>query len=115
MYRIRPVARHKTEHPTHSQPLAIGIAMHRTTLLGILLFTAACGGGMMPEYNPMGAPISTKKVVTKSEPATLIAGDGSACAVSPDRFEGTRVGDFVRCSWRGGSGAAIANITSRAQ
>ncbi|MDQ6885687.1 MAG: hypothetical protein M3068_00195 [Gemmatimonadota bacterium] len=41
-----------------------------------------------------------KEVVTKQEPHTLLALDGTFCDVSPDRFKDTRVGARVQCEWR---------------
>lgn len=66
----------------------------------------------MPGNYPFGAPVSTKKVMAKSEPASLIAEDASTCTVSPDRFQRTGIGDLVRCSWCGGSGAARLLLTN---
>ncbi len=69
-----------------------------------LLLLAGCapGTGLGPQPDRFGGAVSTKQVVTKRAPETLLAEDGSACRVSPDRFAGTAVGDLVRCAWRRG-------------
>jgi hypothetical protein len=42
----------------------------------------------------------TKKVVTKREPDTLIAEDGTICRVSAERYRETRVGAAAYCNWQ---------------
>ena len=42
----------------------------------------------------------TKKVMTKREPETLLAEDGTICRVSPDRFRATKSGSAVLCNWQ---------------
>jgi hypothetical protein len=44
-----------------------------------------------------------KRVVTKQEPSTLIAQDGTVCRVSPDRFKDTKVGRDTTCEWQLGN------------
>jgi hypothetical protein len=40
-----------------------------------------------------------KQVVGKIEPQSLEADDGSVCRTSRDRFERTRTGKWIACSW----------------
>jgi hypothetical protein len=42
----------------------------------------------------------TKKVVAKTPPETLNAGDGTICRVSPDRFRDTALEALVHCNWQ---------------
>jgi hypothetical protein len=75
--------------------------------LGLLLLAAVECAGRYVEPNPGGgvavksAQVGwyTKKVATKQEPATLLAGDGTICRVSPDRFRATKSGAMVLCNW----------------
>lgn len=46
---------------------------------------------------------ATKRVITKQEPSTLIAQDGTVCRVSPERFKDTRVGRETVCEWQLGN------------
>ena len=46
---------------------------------------------------------STKRVLTKQEPSTLIAQDGTICRVTPDRFKDTQVGRDTACDWQPGN------------
>jgi hypothetical protein len=74
--------------------------------LGLLLSSSACAGRYV-EPNPTGGVVVksarigwyTKKVVTKQEPETLLAEDGTICRVSPDRFRATKFGSMVLCNW----------------
>jgi hypothetical protein len=45
--------------------------------------------------------LARKVVSSKEAPASLIADDGSRCAVSASRFEEMQVGDKVWCLWSG--------------
>jgi hypothetical protein len=40
-----------------------------------------------------------KPVNGKEEPHTLIARDGTTCTVSKEKFESTRIGTSVWCTW----------------
>ena len=46
---------------------------------------------------------ATKRVLTKQEPSTLIAQDGTICRVAPDRFKDTQVGRDTLCDWQPGN------------
>ena len=48
------------------------------------------------------AHIAGKTVVRKDGPNILVAGDGSICVVSQERFDKTEVGMKALCGWRGG-------------
>jgi hypothetical protein len=85
----------------------------RTAALGVLalaLATAAAGacsrGGMRVGGGGVGATTvrtgpGTKQIVAKRPPSLLLAGDGTGCDVSPDRFRDTKEGDLVSCpDWR---------------
>jgi hypothetical protein len=83
--------------------------MRRLTVFPTLLILAATacahpprvlpGGGVGYQSNPeLGW--HTKAIVSKREPETLFANDGTICRVSPDRFRDTAVGAVVRCNWQ---------------
>jgi hypothetical protein len=42
----------------------------------------------------------TKAVLTKKEPDTLLADDGTICRVPADRFKGTAVHTLAYCNWQ---------------
>jgi hypothetical protein len=74
--------------------------------LGLLLTSATCARPFV-EPNPGGVTVKsarlgwyTKKVITKREPETLLAEDGTICRVSPDRFRATKSGSAVLCNWQ---------------
>lgn len=79
----------------------------RLVLLGIGFGLAAGCPGRHVEVGPGGVIASSretgwyrKKVVTKQEPETLLAEDGTICRVSPDRYKATRIGTVVYCNWQ---------------
>jgi len=43
---------------------------------------------------------STKRIVTKQPPETLVAEDGTVCRVSPDRYKDTDLKALVQCDWQ---------------
>jgi hypothetical protein len=45
---------------------------------------------------------ATKRVLSKQNPETLIAEDGTVCRVAPDRYAGTEVKAMVYCDWQPG-------------
>ena len=61
----------------------------------------APGGGVTVEHTRLGW--ATKRVLTKQEPSTLIAQDGTICRVSADRFKDTQVGRDTSCDWQPGN------------
>lgn len=74
-----------------------------TAALGLILISGChAGSGLAPQRDSIGATVSTKEVVAKRAPETLIASDGTTCGVSPDRFATAGVGQMVRCPWRPG-------------
>jgi hypothetical protein len=73
-----------------------------------ILFVAACRlngpvigqtAGSRPTREPVLASEVTLEVISKRDPDTLIAPDGSNCRVAPDVFASTRVGSMFRCRW----------------
>lgn len=59
------------------------------------------------EASPHGAVIRnartglyTKEVLTKKEPDTFLADDGTFCRVPADRFKDTAVRTLVYCNWQ---------------
>ena len=60
-------------------------------------------GGVRVEKTRLGW--ATKRVLTKQEPSTLIAQDGTICRVSSDRFKDTQVGRDTSCDWQPGNPA----------
>lgn len=46
---------------------------------------------------------ATKRVLTKQEPSTLIAQDGTICRVTAERFKSTEIGRDTECNWQPGN------------
>ncbi len=44
--------------------------------------------------------IASKRVAAKEPPVTLVAEDGSRCAVTESKYDNARIGDTVFCAWR---------------
>jgi len=87
--------------------------MRRVTLflaanMGAALLVSGCGSRPpVIEPAPHGAVVTsarigmyTKAVMTKKEPDTLLADDGTICRVSPDRFRDTAAHTLVYCNWQ---------------
>ena len=55
--------------------------------------------GSRPTRDPVLASEVTLEVMTKRDPETLIAPDGSTCRVAPDVYGSTRIGSMFRCRW----------------
>lgn len=76
--------------------------------VGIAVLFSGCGGRPpVIEATPNGAVVRsarigvyTKAVLTKKEPDTLLADDGTICRVPPDRFRDTAVNSLVYCNWQ---------------
>jgi hypothetical protein len=45
---------------------------------------------------------ATKRVISKQNPETLVADDGTVCRVAPDRYASTEVKAMVSCNWQPG-------------
>jgi hypothetical protein len=80
--------------------------MRGALLLILLGATPACPGRHIA-VGPGGVVASSrqigwyrKKVITRQEPETLLAEDGTICRVSPDRFAATKIGAVVYCNWQ---------------
>jgi hypothetical protein len=56
-------------------------------------------GTMATSPEPALATETTREVLTKRAPDTLIARDGSSCRVGPTVYEATAVGTQFRCPW----------------
>lgn len=56
-----------------------------------------------PEPAPVAA--TTREVLTKRAPDTLVARDGSSCRVEAKVYAATTVGSQFRCPWVASSGA----------
>jgi hypothetical protein len=75
---------------------------------GVAFVLSGCGGRPpIIQPAPNGAVISnariglyTKAVLTKKEPDTLLADDGTICRVPPDRFRDTAAHTLVYCNWQ---------------
>ena len=74
----------------------------------IILLASACRvngpvigqtAGSLPTREPVIASEVTLEVISKREPDTLIAPDGSTCRVAPDVYGRTRIGSVFRCRW----------------
>jgi hypothetical protein len=55
--------------------------------------------GSIPTREPVIASEVTLEVISKRDPDTLIASDGSTCRVAPDVYGRTRLGSMFRCRW----------------
>jgi hypothetical protein len=79
-----------------------------TQCVGIMVLFSDCAGRpAVIEVTPDGAVVRsarigvyTKAVLTKKEPDTLLADDGTICRVPPDRFRDTAVNTLVYCNWQ---------------
>jgi hypothetical protein len=75
---------------------------------GVALLLSACSARPpIIEATPNGAVVRsartglyTKAVLTKKEPDTLLADDGTICRVPADRFRDTAVHTLVYCNWQ---------------
>jgi hypothetical protein len=76
--------------------------------MGAALLVSGCGTRPpVIEPGPHGAVVTsarigmyTKSVMTKKEPDTLLADDGTICRVSADRFRDTAVHTLAYCNWQ---------------
>jgi hypothetical protein len=76
--------------------------------IGMALLLSGCSGRPpIIEATPNGAVVRTartglytKAVLTKKEPDTLLADDGTICRVPADRFRDTAVHTLVYCNWQ---------------
>ena len=77
-------------------------------LLGVLLLAAApaCSRrgtsvqGVPAHPAHVSRGVMSKRVTAKRAPATLVAADGTACRVSPERFRDATNGTLEYCDWR---------------
>lgn len=74
---------------------------------GALLLSGCGGRPPVIEPAPHGAVVTgsriglyTKAVLTKKEPDTFLADDGTICRVPADRFRDTAVHTRVYCNWQ---------------
>lgn len=60
------------------------------------------GGGATPDGSTSveDARFAQKTVTSKSEPATLVAYDGTRCVVTAQKFRETVTGEKVWCVWQ---------------
>lgn len=98
-----------------------------STLSLALAVSALCGcrlngpvgdhpGTMAPSREPALISETTREVLTKRAPDTLIARDGSSCRVGADVFAATAPGSQFRCPWvpaPEGSGSSASLIAPR--
>lgn len=76
--------------------------------IGAICTAVACSSRpLVIEPAPNGAVIRnaktglyTKEVMTKKEPDTLLAADGTFCRVPADRYKETAVHAMVYCNWQ---------------
>jgi hypothetical protein len=83
----------------------------RVFLIVVALDVAACtvparvspnpGGGFGVQVGPQ-IGWQTKRVLSKQNPDTLVAEDGTVCRVAPDRYAGTEIKAMVYCDWQPG-------------
>lgn len=75
---------------------------------GVALLLSGCSARHpIIEATPNGAVVRsariglyTKAVLTKKEPDTLLADDGTICRVPADRFRDTALHTLVYCNWQ---------------
>jgi len=75
---------------------------------GVALLFSGCGPRPpVIEAAPNGVVVRsariglyTKAVLTKKEPDTFLAEDGTICRVPPDRFRDTAAQTLVYCNWQ---------------
>jgi hypothetical protein len=67
-------------------------------------------GGCIPL--PAGYALSRKTVAAKEGDATLVADDGTRCAVPPRTFVQVQPGDDHTCAWNEADGAGRAPVPS---
>jgi hypothetical protein len=75
---------------------------------GVAVLFSGCGPRPpVIEATPSGAVVRsarlglyTKAVLTKKEPDTFLADDGTICRVPADRFRDTPVHTLVYCNWQ---------------
>jgi hypothetical protein len=75
---------------------------------GVAFLVSGCGPRPpVIEPAPNGAVVRsariglyTKAVLTKKEPDTFLAEDGTTCRVPPDRFRDTAAHTLVYCNWQ---------------
>jgi len=89
-----------------------GILRHLTIFLAVNVGTALLLSGCSArppviEPAPHGAVVKSarigmysKSVMTKKEPDTLLADDGTICRVSADRYRDTAVHTLAYCNWQ---------------
>jgi hypothetical protein len=84
------------------------LALFLVVNVGTVLLVSGCGSRPpVIEPGPHGAVVTsarigmyTKAVMTKKEPDTLLADDGTICRVSADRFRDTAVHTLAYCNWQ---------------
>ena len=77
----------------------------------VVVACVACSPGAQVRPEPGGVRVdqtahigwAIKRVLTKQEPSTLLAQDGTICRVSADRFKDTQVGRDTACDWQPGN------------
>lgn len=80
-------------------------------LLFVVITAVACRPGAQVRPTAGGVRVdepayigwATKRVLTKQEPSTLLAQDGTICRVSADRFKSTEIGRDTACDWQPGN------------
>lgn len=80
-------------------------------MLFVIPAAVACGPGAQVSPTPGGVRVgqpayigwATKRVLTKQEPSTLLAQDGTICRVTADRFKSTEIGRDTACDWQPGN------------
>ena len=80
-------------------------------ILVVVTCAVACAPGAQVRPTPGGVRVdehayigwATKRVLTKQEPSTLLAQDGTICRVSADRFKSTQIGRDTACDWQPGN------------
>ncbi len=89
--------------------------MRPFVLLGMLALTTACNHAFAARW-PIGptsthgdsalgpVALTTRTVIGKVPPATLVAVDSTRCVVSASRYASVKVGEDLACSWALGSG-----------
>jgi hypothetical protein len=70
-------------------------------------------GTMAPSREPALISETTREVLTKRAPDTLIARDGSSCRVATDVYAATAPGSQFRCPWVPGNATSDSSGANR--
>jgi hypothetical protein len=102
------VSEHDQAQRSHPEVFVIRLMRLLVVNAGAALLLSGCSGRPpVIEPTPNGAVVKsartglyTKAVLTKKDPDTFLADDGTICRVPADRFRDTAVHTLVYCNWQ---------------